>query len=79
MLSFAELREKTTKLASGEKQVKAYRGGKRKKLDVVIAKKGNKFSAYIDGEKLDDNYKNAKDAEKSVNDFIKLMGEELEV
>ena len=44
MLSFAELREKTTKLASGEKQVKAYRGGKRKKLDVVIAKKGNKFS-----------------------------------
>jgi|TARA_B100001094_G_scaffold80988_1_gene77198 hypothetical protein len=79
MLSFAELREKTTKLASGEKQVKAYRGGKRKKLDVVIAKKGNKFSAYIDGERLDDNYKNAKDAEKSVNDFIKLMGEEIEV
>lgn len=79
MLSFVELREKTTKLASGEKQVKAFRGGKRKKLNVVIAKKGNKFSAYIDGEKLDDNYKNVKDAEKSVNDFIKLMGEELEV
>ena len=79
MLSFAELREKTTNLASGEKQVKAYRGGKRKKLDVVIAKKGNKFSAYIDGERLDDNYKNAKDAEKSVNDFIKLKGEEIEV
>lgn len=79
MLSFVELREKATKLSSGEKQVKAFRGGKRKKLDVVIAKKGNKFSAYVDGEKLADNYKNAKEAEKSVNDFIKLMGEEIEV
>jgi len=79
MLSFAELREKTTKLVSGEKSVKTYRGGKSKKIDIIIAKKGNKFSAYIDGERLDDNYKNAKEAEKSANDFIKLMGEELEV
>ena len=79
MISFAELREKATKLASGEKQVKSFKGGRRKKIEVIIAKKGNKFAAYIDGERLDDNYKNAKEAEKSANDFIKLMGEELEV
>ena len=36
MLSFVELREKVVKLGTGEKQVKAYRGGKRKKLDVHI-------------------------------------------
>lgn len=79
MLSFVELREKTAKLASGEKEVKKYKGGKRKKIDVQVVQKGKAFSVYIDGEKLDDNFKNAKDAEKSANDFIKLMGEELEV
>lgn len=78
MLSFVELREKVAKLAPGEKQVKAYKGGKRKSLDIVIAKKGNKFAVYVDNEKLDDNFRNVKDAEKSANDFIKLMGEELE-
>lgn len=79
MLSFVELREKTAKLASGEKEVKKYKGGRRKKIDVQVVQKGRAFSVYIDGEKLDDNFKNAKDAEKSANDFIKLMGEELEV
>lgn len=79
MLSFVELREKTAKLSSGEKEVKKYKGGKRKKIDVQVVQKGRAFSVYIDGEKLDDNFKNAKDAEKSANDFIKLMGEELEV
>lgn len=79
MLSFVELREKTTKLGPGEKEVKSYKGGKRKKIDVQVVQKGRAFSVYIDGEKLDDNFKTAKDAEKSANDFIKLMGEELEV
>lgn len=79
MLSFVELREKAAKLGSGEKEVKKYKGGKRKKIDVQVVQKGKAFSVYIDGEKLDDNFKNAKDAEKSANDFIKLMGEELEV
>lgn len=78
MLSFVELREKTTKLGSGEKAVKSFKGGKKKKLDVQISSKSNKFAVYIDGEKLDDNFKTAKDAEKSANDFIKLMGEEIE-
>ncbi len=77
MLSFVELREKV-KLASGEKQVKTMKGGKRKKVNIVIAQKGRDYIVYIDGDKLDDNFKNAKEAEKSANDFIKLMGEELE-
>jgi len=79
MLSFVELREKTAKLGSGEKEVKKYKGGKRKKIDVQVVQKGRAFSVYIDGEKLDDNFKSAKDAEKSANDFIKLMGEEIEL
>ena len=77
METFAELRERL-KLASGEKQVKSMKGGKRKNVDIVIAQKGKNYIVYINGDKLDDNFKNAKDAEKSANDFIKLMGEELE-
>ena len=77
MLTFVELRERV-KLGSGEKKVKSLKGGKRKKVDIVIAQKGRDFIVYIDGDKLDDNFKTAKDAEKSANDFIKLMGEELE-
>ena len=77
MQSFIELREKF-KLASGEKQVKAFKGGKRKNVDIVIAMKGRNYIVYINGDKLDDNFKSAKDAEKSATDFIKLMGEELE-
>lgn len=79
MLSFIELREKAAKLGSGEKEVKKYKGGKRKKIDVQVVQKGRAFSVYIDGEKLDDNFKSAQDAEKSANDFIKLMGEEIEL
>jgi predicted ATPase len=78
MLSFVELREKVAKIGSGEKEVKKYKGGKRKKTDIQITQKGRKFAVYVDGEKLDDNFKNAKEAEKSANDFIKLMGEESE-
>jgi len=77
MLNFIELREKI-KLDSGEKQVQAMKTGKGKKVDVVITQKGNKFAVYINGDKLDDSFKNAKDAEKNANDFIKLMGEELD-
>lgn len=77
MLNFIELREKV-KLGSGEKQVQAMKTGKGKKVDVVITQKGNKFAVYINGDKLDDSFKNANDAEKNANDFIKLMGEELD-
>ena len=77
MLTFVELREKV-KLAGGEKQVKAFKAGKKKKTDIIITQKGGKFAVYVNGDKLDDSFKDAKEAEKNVNDFIKLMGEELE-
>jgi len=77
MPSFVELREKF-KLASGEKQVKAFKGGKSKKIDIVVTQKGKGYTVYINGDKLDDSFKSPKDAEKAANDFIKLMGEELE-
>jgi hypothetical protein len=77
MLTFVELREKV-KLAGGEKQVKAFKAGKKKKTDIIITQKGGKFAVYVNGDKLDDSFKNAKEAEKDANDFIKLMGEELE-
>lgn len=75
MLTFIELREK---LASGEKEVKSMKLGKGKKVNVQITQKGREFIVYINGDKLDDNYKSAAEAEKSANEFIKLMGEELD-
>ncbi len=75
MLRFSELMEK---LDPGYKQVKKFKGGKRKNNEVIIAKKGNKFAAYIKGELLDNSFKSQKDAEKAANDFMKLMGEETE-
>ena len=41
--------------------------------DFVYAKKGNIFSAYIDGDHLDDYISVAK-AEKGIKDFIRLAG-----
>ena len=73
MHSFVELRE-MLKLASGEKKVKSFKAGKRKKSEVIVTKKGNKFGVYVDGELLDNNYKNEKEAEKAANDMIKLLG-----
>lgn len=74
-LTFAQLREK---LESGEKEVKSLKLGKKKNVKVTIAQKGRDYIVYINGDKLDDNYKSAGDAEKSAGEFIKLMGEELE-
>jgi len=73
MHSFVELRE-MLKLASGEKKVKSFKAGKRKKSEVIVTKKGNKFGVYVDNELLDNNYKNEKEAEKAANDMIKLLG-----
>lgn len=77
MKTFLQIRNLTTldeafKLPSGEKQVKKFKVGK-EKFDAVVTKKGNMFVAYLDGDKLD-TFKTAKDAEKAVNDFTKLMG-----
>lgn len=73
MHSFVELRE-MLKLASGEKKIKSFKAGKRKKSEVIVTKKGNKFGVYVDNELLDNNYKNEKEAEKAANDMIKLLG-----
>jgi len=73
MLSFVELREKV-KLASGEKKIKSFKAGKKKDKEVALAKKGTKFSVYVDGELLDNNYKNQKEAEKAADDMLKLLG-----
>ena len=73
MLSFVELREKV-KLAGGERQIKSFKAGKKKDKEVVLAKKGTKFSVYVDGELLDDNFKNEKEAQKAADDMLKLLG-----
>ena len=77
MKTFQQIRNLTSleeafKLPSGEKQVKKFKVGK-EKYDAVVTKKGSSFVAYIDGDKLDV-FKSAKDAEKAINDFTKLMG-----
>lgn len=73
MLSFVELREKV-KLKGGEKQVKSYKAGKRKDKEVILTKKGNNFSVYVDSELLDNDFKTEKEAEKAANDMLKLLG-----
>ena len=69
--SFNEVIEAKLKLPKGEKVVKQLtKLGKKKNVTAVIT---SKFNLYIDGQKLD-KYRNAKDAEKAVKEFIKLMG-----
>lgn len=77
MKTFNQIRNLTSldeavKLPSGEKQVKKFKVGK-EKFDAVITQKGTSFIGYIDGDKLDV-FKSAKEAEKAINDFTKLMG-----
>jgi len=57
---------------AGEKVVKQFKVGKKKKYEAVITKKGSNFIGYIDGDKLD-TFKNAKEAETAMLDFTKLM------
>ena len=52
----------------------SFKAGKKKDKEVVLAKKGTKFSVYVDGELLDNNYKNQKEAEKAADDMLKLLG-----
>ena len=40
------------------------------RIKVMIHKEGNKFVAYVDGDKLD-SYQSQKDAEKSITQFLK--------
>lgn len=52
--------------------VKKYKVGKKKNVIASITKNKNKFDAFIDGDKLD-TYSSIKEAEKSIDDIIKLL------
>ena len=72
MQSFAELR-KNLKLRSGEKQVSSVQH-KKSKMNLTIAKNGNKFALYVDDELAVDNIKNEKEAKKQQDDMLKMLG-----
>jgi len=62
------------KAPAGEKVVKTLKLGSKNKVEAVITKKGSKFIAYVDGDKLDE-FKSAKEAEKSMREIADLMGQ----
>tara|TARA_B100000287_G_scaffold427468_1_gene477157 strand:+ start:6057 stop:6293 length:237 start_codon:yes stop_codon:yes gene_type:complete len=68
-----ELEEGAYKAKAGEKVVKTFKVGKKKKYEAVITKKGNYHCVYVDGDKLDE-FKSIKDAEKAAKEFTDLMG-----
>ena len=61
------------KVDSGEKIVKTDKVGRRKNIEVTISTKGGKFFVYFDGEKYAGSYRNEKDAQKVVKDYLKLV------
>jgi len=67
------LSEGAYKAKPGEKVVKTFKVGKKKKYEAVIAKKGSYFCVYVDGDKLDE-FKSQKEAEKAAKEFTDLMG-----
>lgn len=77
MKTFKQFRTNLTegkyKPSAGEKLVKKFKVGKKKKYEAVITKKGNFFSVFVDGDKLDE-FKTAKEAEKAAKEFTDLMG-----
>lgn len=73
MISFVELREKANK----DQVVKKFKSGKHN-IEVMKAANG-KFAVQINGDLLDSGFKNEKEASKAAKDFIKLVGEELEI
>ena len=69
--SFNEVIVANLKLPKGEKVAKELTNlGRKKKTTAVIT---TKFNLYIDGIKMD-NYKSMGAAERSLKDFINLMG-----
>jgi len=68
-----DLNEGAYKAKPGEKVVKSFKVGKKKKYEAVITKKGNFHCVYVDGDKLDE-FKSIKDAEKAAKEFTDLMG-----
>lgn len=72
-MSLQELK-KSFKTPKGETLLTSFDVGKKPNtLDAHVTKKGNIFTAYLDGDKLD-TYSSEKEAVKSTKDFAKLMG-----
>lgn len=73
MMKFKEFRTNISETASASKEtvVKSF---KVKKYNAVIKKVGSKYIAYLDGDKLDDSFTNAKQAEQAIMDFSLLIG-----
>jgi hypothetical protein len=55
------------------KTVKQMKVGKSKNIVASIIKNKNKYDAIVDGDKLD-TYTSVQEAEKAINDIIKLLG-----
>jgi hypothetical protein len=55
------------------KTVKQLTVGKSKNITASIIKNKNKYDAIVDGDKLD-TYTSVQEAEKAINDIIKLLG-----
>jgi len=72
-MKFKEFRTNISEAASSSKEtvVKSF---KVKKYNAVIKKVGTKYIAYFDGDKLDDSFKTAKQAEQAIMDFSLLIG-----
>jgi hypothetical protein len=75
MRNFKNFRSELNETASqiNEKTVEKMQVGTgRKKYPAEIKKKGSKYVAYVDGDKLDE-FKSEKDAKKGIEDFVELM------
>jgi len=69
MMNFKEFRQSLTESVT---ENKPYKLGKYK---AEIKKQGNKFVAFLDGEKFD-SFKSMRDAEKALEDFVDLLGKQ---
>lgn len=72
-----DLAEKV-KVDSGEKIVKTDKVGRKKNIEVTVTTKGGKYFVYFDKEKYAGSYRSEKDTDKIINDYLKLVGEELQ-
>ena len=82
-VTFAQLKQtidlaEKVKVDSGEKIVKTDKVGRKKNIEVTVTTKGGKYFVYFDKEKYAGSYRSEKDTDKIINDYLKLVGEELQ-
>ena len=70
-MNFKEFRKDLAEAAESI-DAKSFKVGKYK---AVIKKEGNKFVAFLDGEKFD-TFKTDSEAKKGLKDFVQLLGKE---